>query len=220
LINRHSDLSASYFDGKTLFLAGRILSEDRQILAGVAYVNLLAVTGSIENLSASRTAVEKVKLTWENGFSNADAILVERSENNDDSFTTIKVLQPNAITYEDSDDIKAESSYYYRLRASNSGSFGAYSNETHVLDTLVVGIAENSSLRTLPYPNPTRGVLQVWTEDSKDRTAILYGQDGKKIIALKFEDNSIDVSGLPASRYILILYEGEKAVTQIRFVKE
>jgi uncharacterized delta-60 repeat protein len=219
-VHRNSDLSASHFDGKTLFIAGRILSETRQVLAGIGYVNLLAVTGSIKNLSASRTAVEKIKLTWENGFTNADAILVERSENNHDAFTTIKTLQPNVISYDDSDNIKAESSYYYRLRASNSGSFGAYSNETHVLDTLVVGIAEKYGFRTLPYPNPTKDVLQVRGENNKDRTAILYGQDGKKITTLKFVDNSIDVSGLPASRYILILYDGKKVVSQISFVKE
>ena len=76
------------------------------------------------NLAATATSASSIKLTWVDNSNNESGFKIERSTDNV-SFTQIAVASANATTYTDS-TVNPNTTYYYRIRATNIIGDSAY----------------------------------------------------------------------------------------------
>lgn len=123
----NSSITSTDYNKETLYVAGRVASENSAIVSGLGVVNLITVTGAADNLEVIRGSRYRADLTWTNTSPNASLIAIERSETNSDSFVTVGYASGLSGTYSDS-QIKGVVKYYYRVRAINSSSITPYSN--------------------------------------------------------------------------------------------
>ncbi len=81
------------------------------------------------NLRAKAISRTQIDLTWAEASSNESGFKIERSLSSSSStFTEIGIAEPNATTYQDLAGIKANTTYYYRVRAYAGDSNSGYSN--------------------------------------------------------------------------------------------
>jgi hypothetical protein len=85
--------------------------------------------------------------------------------------------------------------------------------------TLSVGTFANSEFSI--YPNPAKNVLNIKSNDSISmKDAFIYDLNGKLLLSISIENNSITVDSLSTGSYILILKDSnDKGYTQ-KFIKE
>lgn len=80
-------------------------------------------------LTATAVNRSRVDLSWADNSDNESGFRIERSERNNGSFSEITTVGSNATSYSDS-TVRKGTTYYYRIRATNSDGDSAYSNET------------------------------------------------------------------------------------------
>lgn len=90
------------------------------------------------NLSATSTAATVVTLSWSDGAINESYFQIERSVNGGATFAVIGTSSANVTTYQDI-NLSAQTSYMYRVRATNFAGNSNYSN--------------NGSVTTIPAGN-------------------------------------------------------------------
>lgn len=97
------------------------------------YSNVLSVTTADippqapSNLTqASKTDVS-IQISWNDNADNETQMIVERSLSQDSGFEVIATLGANAVGYADT-GLTAETSYFYRVKSSNSAGDSSYSN--------------------------------------------------------------------------------------------
>lgn len=81
-----------------------------------------------------------IVLTWTDNTNNEAHYLLERSTNNNMNFIQINSLNPDVTTYTDT-NLAPNTTYYYRVRASNNGGRSAYSNTASARTTGTTGNA-------------------------------------------------------------------------------
>ncbi|MFN8483832.1 MAG: S8 family serine peptidase [Anaerolineae bacterium] len=79
------------------------------------------------NLAASAASKSQINLTWKDNASNEDGYSVERSTSSSFTNPTVVKLPANTTSYS-STGLAANTTYYYRVRASNSVGNSGYSN--------------------------------------------------------------------------------------------
>jgi uncharacterized delta-60 repeat protein len=134
-LGSNSSLSASCFNGETLYLAGRIVSKDNSKVSGIASVNITSVTGEISGLQVTRVDPLNATLTWENHIAHGTRFSIERSAHDSLNFEFIDTVPISVSTYNDH-GVQGDESYYYRVKAINTSSYTAYSNDAY-LDSLL-----------------------------------------------------------------------------------
>lgn len=78
------------------------------------------------NLIATATSYSQINLTWNDVSTNETSFLIERSTNNV-SYTQIASVSAGSTSYSDT-GLAGSTTYYYRVRASNTGGNSPYSN--------------------------------------------------------------------------------------------
>ncbi|HTJ50523.1 MAG TPA: T9SS type A sorting domain-containing protein [Cyclobacteriaceae bacterium] len=134
-LGSNSSLSASYFNGETLYLAGRIVSKDNSEVSGIASVNITPVTGKISGLQVTRADPLNATLTWENYIAHGTRFSIERSAHDSLHFEVIDTVPISVSNYNDH-GVQGNEAYYYRVKAINTSSSTAYSNDAY-LDSLL-----------------------------------------------------------------------------------
>ena len=93
-----------------------------------------------------------------------------------------------------------------------------YSNEVTVSDALL-GVETNALLDALVYPNPTKNILNILTNNVTINSISIYDMLGKEVLTTKEVNNSIDVSSLKSGIYLVKIATNEASVTK-KIVKE
>ncbi|HMO57484.1 MAG TPA: S8 family serine peptidase, partial [Roseiflexaceae bacterium] len=84
------------------------------------------------NLSATALSASQVDLTWSDNSTNEGNFHIERcSGNNCSNFSEIAIVASNTTSYRDT-GLARQTFYRYRVRASNTSGFSAYSNTVQV----------------------------------------------------------------------------------------
>jgi hypothetical protein len=97
---------------------------------------LVAVAGS----------ATQVTLTWKDNSTNESGFYVERSSNNGNSWTQIARVGASVTSYNDT-SVSARKTYWYRVRAFNSGGTSAYSNVATVTTPKVASVGPTGTPR-------------------------------------------------------------------------
>lgn len=121
------------------------------------------------NLQAAAVSNMRIDLTWTDNSDNEEAFIIQISTNNS-TFTTIGEVKPNVTTYQ-STSLKPETTYYYRIYATNSTGDSA--------------VTESAKSRTLPTP----GAIP----DAPSNLQAKAVSDSQ--IAIGWTDNSVDEDG-------------------------
>ncbi|HVG20246.1 MAG TPA: IPT/TIG domain-containing protein [Blastocatellia bacterium] len=91
-----------------------------------AYTYIAAAPVAPSNLTAIAISDSQINLSWSDGATTEAGFKIERSSDGL-TFTEINTVGPNTTTYSDT-GLRSNRTYYYRVRAFNSGGNSAYSN--------------------------------------------------------------------------------------------
>lgn len=129
-----------------------------RITATVTYVSLTAPS----NLDAANVSENQNNLSWSDNSSNENGYKIERSANKKfGPFTEIASTTANATSYTDN-GLSADQTYYYRVRAFNSGANSWYSNTDYAITATVV---PNNPSGLTAVASSSSAVLN-WTDNS------------------------------------------------------
>jgi hypothetical protein len=99
------------------------------------------------NLTAAAAGSNQINLSWTNTSTSQTGVKIERSTNNV-TFTQIAVAGATAVSYPDS-GLSASTTYFYRVRATNSSGDSAYSNTASATTSQSVAPARPTLVQNL-----------------------------------------------------------------------
>ena len=123
------------------------------------------------SLSATANSCSEVALSWTDNADNEDHFVVERKEAGG-TYSVIATLDPDTTAYTDS-SATAETTYYYRVKATNSIGDSSYSNEANV-NVPVCGTAPDAPGDLTATAVSSSEIDLSWTDNSDN-------EDGFKI---------------------------------------
>lgn len=137
----------------------------------------------------------------------------------DDLLTDYGNKEVGNVTNSQVTGLETGTTYYYRIRAYNSGGTSPHSNSVSV-STLTTGIRINyvraSSVKI--YPNPTTGPVKIETDNVQDEiTVSVCDISGSEIIVRKFNTGGeilLDLSGYAPGIYLCRLNDGKRVIVQ------
>jgi hypothetical protein len=93
---------------------------------------------------AATATTGQVSLAWVDNATNETGYSVERRIGTTGTWTEIATPAANATSYVNNTSITAGTTYYYRVRANNSGTYSAYSSEASATTPIATGVADLS----------------------------------------------------------------------------
>jgi hypothetical protein len=119
-------------------------------------------------------------------------------------------------------DLEYDKQYTLYIRALNdNGKFSSYSTVLFTFKKIVTDIADLQSSGLAMYPNPTSDFLYLkGRESSIALEYYIYNQKGQSIANGKVEESRIQVQGLPAGYYILVIKDGATLYKGEVFIKK
>jgi subtilisin family serine protease len=124
-------LSAAQLKGRIMDCVDRVSSLSGYIgTAGRINVNnsMRNIPAPPSSFSATGVSGSRIDLSWDDNFSNAISVKIERREAGSSTFAEIVTVSPGVATYQDT-STQASKTYYYRARASNSDNPSIYTSE-------------------------------------------------------------------------------------------
>lgn len=116
------------------------------------------------NLTAAAASFTSASLTWIDNSNNESSFLIERASGI--SYTQIATVPANTTSYTDT-GLASNSSYSYRVRATNAGGNSAYTNIASA--TLLSPPNAPSSL--VATPTSSTAIALAWTDNSSNETS-------------------------------------------------
>ena len=87
---------------------------------------------SPSDLKCVPVSSKRIDLSWTNPAGNDYKLKVERKEASSKSYSTLSILDSNISSYSDTNNIKLDTRYYYRITAFNSNNVSASSSEYYI----------------------------------------------------------------------------------------
>ena len=128
-------LTAAQLKGRIMDCADRVSS-----LSGYIHTaGRINVNNSVRNIPAPPSSFgatgvsgSRIDLSWDDNFTNAISVKIERREAGTSTFAEITTVSPGVATYQDT-SVQASKTYYYRARASNSDNLSTYTSEVSAI---------------------------------------------------------------------------------------
>ncbi|MCU0439627.1 MAG: fibronectin type III domain-containing protein [Raineya sp.] len=157
--------------------------------------NAPSVPTTPTTLTATAVSTSQINLSWADNANNETAYKVERSPDGVNGWTEIAGNLPaNTATYSDN-GLTANTTYHYRVRASNAGGNSAYSNVANAKTQEDATTAINPELDKAisVYPNPTQNHIQINLTkiQTSDTQITIYNSTGIIIKTLSSHDKLI-----------------------------
>ena len=84
------------------------------------------------NLNAAAVSGSRIDLSWDDNYSNAISVKIERRDAGSAAFAEIATAVPGVAVYQDT-SVQASQTYYYRARTSNSDNLSTYTAEVSAI---------------------------------------------------------------------------------------
>lgn len=210
----HESVLATSYDGNTIFITGRLLSNDKSLVSAIGTIPIHQVSGGVNNLQAVREDQSNASLSWNNTLTHQSLIVIERSTSDNSNFFPIDTISGDATGFSDT-HVPDHLAYIYRVRGLNSNSFSEYSNESMIPFIEPVTGIEKGVASIYAFPNPSDGNLKIQISE-KLFGASLTIMDSKGILKTSIEAINqslyqIDLQGLSPGVYIIQLRKGKSA---------
>jgi len=128
-------LTAAQLKGRIMDCVDRVSSLSGHIrTAGRINVNnsVRNIPAPPSSFGATGVSGSRIDLSWDDNFSNAISVKIERREAGTSTFAEITTVSPGVATYQDT-SVQASKTYYYRARASNSDNLSTYTSEVSAI---------------------------------------------------------------------------------------
>jgi hypothetical protein len=127
-----------------------------------------ALPNNPSNLTAAVVSSSQINLTWADNSSDETGFKVERSADNN-TFTEIATTAANAMAYS-STGLSANTTYYYRIRATNANGNSNYSN---VISATTQQSSPTAPTNLIGIVMSTTSIKLDWTDSSINETNFL-----------------------------------------------
>jgi hypothetical protein len=127
--NQKYDIVMEYYENTgsaVAKLSWSSASQAKQIIPQIRLYPNVTVPGAPTNLTANAASTSQINLAWTDNANNETGFKIERSTNGT-TFTEIVVVGAGVTSYSNT-GLAASTTYFYRVRATNSGGNSAYSN--------------------------------------------------------------------------------------------
>lgn len=174
------------------------------------------------NLTATSETISKIRLRWQDQANNETSFVIERAKDTDDNFVQVATVGRDTLEYLD-DQLIAETTYFYRVKAVNNVGSSVYSNTIGAATAPVTSTAEEKLQKLLVvYPVPTQQYIVVDLQQTQ-RTGFyycLFSLQGKLLLRGKFHKKlTISLGNYPRGTYFLKVKHEKYAVTK-QLIKE
>ncbi len=220
--------------GATSFVVPGGMLQYTKIFARVAAANDCGIAGyspiirfTTSGLPAAPSNLQLVSVStggatirWTDNATNETAYKVERSDNNNTSYSIVGNLGASATQYT-STNLVAGNTYYFRVKCQNALGFSNVSNELEV--PFFVGIENELNLNVLNiYPNPANDQLNIFIEDEyTGKTEItLMNEIGMVVYSKSFDktdltyQTEINMNEFSNGVYFLRINSEQKSITK------
>ena len=161
--NNTSTPNSKNYAGQTTYIGVEAISDS----AATMTANLLVQIGppaAPTGLTATVPFANEIDLAWTDNASNETGYRIERKAGAGGSWLEIATTPANAVSYQDM-GLSFSTTYYYRVRAYNSGGNSDYSNEASAATYALPG--PSSLTATAPFTNQ---INLSWRDNSSDET--------------------------------------------------
>jgi subtilisin family serine protease len=126
-------LTAAQLKGRIMDCVDRVSSLSGYIrTAGRINNSMRNIPAPPSSFSATGVSGSRIDLSWDDNFSNAISVKIERREAGSSTFSEITTVSPGVATYQDT-SVQASKTYYYSARASNSDNLSIYTSEVSAI---------------------------------------------------------------------------------------
>jgi uncharacterized delta-60 repeat protein len=143
----------------------------------------------------------EIELKWTDNASNETGFEIYRSTPTNSAFTQVGTSSANVATYRDT-GLTIGITYYYKIRAVNSGGVSGFSNE---VNQIITGLMGGEEKIVSAYPNPTSGNAVLENFTSHGAGIACFNSVGAKVLADRVLDpNStlnLDIADWPSGIY-------------------
>jgi hypothetical protein len=169
----HVKGSASTLEIGAVLSAGTRGARLSRIATVVTFTPLAAPT----NLVAFASSSSQINLSWTDSATNETGFSIERSLNNSfGPFTQVATTTANSVSFSDS-SVTADQTYYYRVRAFNTGGNSSYSNTAFAITATAVP-ADPTDL--FAFASSTNASL-FWSSSSNNESGFAIERSGDGI---------------------------------------
>ncbi len=142
-----------------IYLNGKLVAK----VANDAFINPVAPTG----LTATVMSATSINLAWQDNSTNESEFLIERKTGVAGGYTQIATVGANVTAYTDA-GLSENTSYFYRIRATNAIGNSGYSSETSA--TISPPLAPSGLTATVVS---TTQIALTWIDNSSDETQFI-----------------------------------------------
>lgn len=237
-LSTDTNFSTIYLDtlvkGVTSFVVPGGMLQYTKIFARVAAANDCGIAGyspiirfttsglpvAPSNLQLVTVSTAGATIRWTDNATNETAYKVERSDNNNTSYSIVGNLGANASQYT-STNLVAGNTYYFRVKCQNALGFSDVSNE--IVVPFFVGIENELNLNVLNiYPNPVNDQLNIFIEDeyTGNTELTLMNEIGMVVYKKSFDktdltyQTEINMNELSNGVYFLRINSEQKSITK------
>lgn len=133
---------------------------------------------SPSNLIARAASANQITLGWTDNSNNETGFEIYRSASNNLSYALIQTTGTSITSFNDS-GLSEGATYFYKIRAVNSGGSSPFSPE---VSTIITALEEQSSeTRLVVYPNPMQEELIIKNNADESIKCFIYNSVGRQI---------------------------------------
>ena len=187
--------SATVTMGSTVYVGLATTGADNNQLNTSSFHNVSIITGSVTapaaptGLSGAVVTNRRIDLSWADNSSNETAFFLERATNS--SFTqnlAITTLGSNATSYQDT-SVVPSTTYYYRIRAYNTGGYSAYSDVVNYTTTAPTPPAAPTGLNGTVVSSSRIDLS--WTDNASNESAFYIDRATNSSFTQNLATNSV-----------------------------
>jgi regulation of enolase protein 1 (concanavalin A-like superfamily) len=187
--------SATVIMGSTVYVGLATTGADNNQVNTSSFHNVSITTGSITapaaptGLSGAVVTNRRIDLSWADNSSNETAFFLERATNS--SFTqnlATTTLSSDATSYQDT-SVVPSTTYYYRIRAYNTGGYSAYSDVVDYTTTAPMPPAAPTSL--IGTVVSSSRIDLSWTDNASNESAFFIDRATNSSFTQNLATNSV-----------------------------
>ncbi len=133
----------------------------------VSATTIVTIPNAPSSLVATAVSNTEIDLTWADNSTNETGFKVERSPNGTSSWTQIATPAAGATSYNNTTGLTANTTYYYRVRATNSAGDSSYSN---IANTATLPNAPSAPSALAAAASDSSDIALTWTDNSTNET--------------------------------------------------
>ncbi len=169
------------------------------------------------DIDVSIISATRLKITWRDNSINETGFELYRSTSTDDDFQLVGTTSTDVTTYTDS-GLKTETTYFYKIRATNTGGNSQFSS---TVSTLITAIEQQENINLVDvYPSPFNDELMIHNKRQEEIKVSIYTLNGQQVGQEKLGPNAskrMQTSAWPLGVYVIKISGSSFATKAVKY---